>query len=104
MKVELVRLRLNQGGYTDDGRYYGVGAPLYQYRLELPDSYSCYHRARCSEPDLETNAYQPMMHCPECGVIARRETNDVCEEIRASGREHAKEMVRRKYPQATFYR
>lgn len=99
MKVELQRLRLNNGGYTADGSYFGVGAPLFQYRLELPDSYSCFHRFRCSEPNVtgETS-------CPECGAHVRKEYNDVCEEIRAQDREHAKEIIRRKYPEAKFYR
>lgn len=32
MKFTLRRLRLNQGGYTDKGQYYGVGMPLYEYQ------------------------------------------------------------------------
>ena len=29
-KWYLRRIRLNNGGYTDRGHYYGIGAPLYQ--------------------------------------------------------------------------
>jgi hypothetical protein len=29
-KIELSQVRLNNQGYTSNGRYYGVGAPLYQ--------------------------------------------------------------------------
>lgn len=99
MKVELRRLRLNGGGYTNMGEYFGVGAPLYQYRLELPDTFSCCHLFQCSEPDVTGET-----RCPECNAMVRREYNDVCEEIRAESREHAKEIIRRKYPKATFCR
>lgn len=30
MKFSLRRLRLDRGGYTTDGRYFGVGRPLYE--------------------------------------------------------------------------
>lgn len=33
-KVTLQRIRLNNGGYDDMGRYYGTGAPLYYYANE----------------------------------------------------------------------
>jgi hypothetical protein len=29
-KVYVRKLRLNQGGYTDRGDYYGIGLPLYE--------------------------------------------------------------------------
>jgi hypothetical protein len=29
-KIELSQIRLNRQGYTSNGRYYGIGAPLYQ--------------------------------------------------------------------------
>jgi hypothetical protein len=99
MKVELRRLRLNQGGYTDKGEYFGTGAPLFEYRLALPDSYSCNHLTRCSGPDVTGE-----LRCPECNSQVRRDYNDVCTEIRAQDREHAKEIIRRKYPEASFYR
>lgn len=31
MKVYLKKVRLNQGGYTDSGQYFGIGSPLYYY-------------------------------------------------------------------------
>jgi len=31
MKFELHRIRLDEGGYTDSGIYYGVGMPLFSY-------------------------------------------------------------------------
>lgn len=34
-KVTLVRVRLNPGGYTDAGHYYGVGIPLFWYCVPL---------------------------------------------------------------------
>ena len=105
MKVQLERLRLNAGGYTARGQYFGVGQPLYQYRLELPDTFTAHHRYsrdfsehRCNEADLSAVA-----HCPECGANVVRQLNDVCEEIRANDRGHAKAIIRAKYPTATFY-
>jgi hypothetical protein len=104
MKVELVRLRLNSGGYTSDGSYYGAGAPLYQYRLELPDTYECFHRSDyCTDADVPRSKDGPY-RCLSCSALVHRRINDVCEEIRAESREHAKEIIRRKYPDATFYR
>ena len=103
MKVELRRLRLNGGGYTSNGNYFGVGAPLFQYWIELPDTFSCFHRYGCSEP--EKFEHRPAGYCcSECEAIAYLVRNDVCEEIRAESREHAKEIIRRKYPEAKFYR
>lgn len=29
--MSLTRVRINRGGYTSDGRYFGVGAPLFAY-------------------------------------------------------------------------
>lgn len=64
-KFTLHRERLNQGGYTTGGRYFGVGQPLYFY----------------SDDD---------------GLL--------CDYIRADDRQHAKEIIRAKYPHAKFYR
>ncbi|OSI20090.1 hypothetical protein BST65_35270 [Bradyrhizobium canariense] len=33
-KVSLQRVRLNSGGYTDRGHYYGTGAPLFYFFCE----------------------------------------------------------------------
>jgi len=32
--VSIRKVRLNQGGYTDDGIYFGVGKPLYYFQDE----------------------------------------------------------------------
>ena len=32
--VSIRKVRLNQGGYTDDGIYFGVGEPLYYFQDE----------------------------------------------------------------------
>lgn len=32
MRFLLRRVRLNQGGYTDRSKYFGTGAPLYEYQ------------------------------------------------------------------------
>ena len=34
MKFRLYRIPLNNGGYDNCGRYYGIGAPLYCYEFE----------------------------------------------------------------------
>lgn len=31
MKVYLAKVRINRQGYTDAGRYFGVGAPLWEF-------------------------------------------------------------------------
>ncbi len=99
MKVELNHIQLNRGGYTNHGEYYGTGAPLYEYRLELPDSFTCYHLNGCSQPDVTDK-----LRCVECNAGVRKHLNDVCEVIRASDRDNAKAIVRRTYPDAAFYR
>jgi len=39
MKYTLQRVRLDRGGYTSSGRYYGTGAPLYEaYNPETGES------------------------------------------------------------------
>jgi hypothetical protein len=30
MRYYMRRIRINQGGYTDQGQYFGLGAPLYE--------------------------------------------------------------------------
>lgn len=48
-----VRLeRLNSGGYTKDGCYFGVGSPLY-YISDYDGIHSDYFRASCREEALE---------------------------------------------------
>lgn len=37
IRVYLRRIRLNKGGYTDRGVYYGRGAPLYEYEYAGDD-------------------------------------------------------------------
>lgn len=37
MKLYLHRVRLDNGGYTNEGNYYGVGQPLYEYFCDEPD-------------------------------------------------------------------
>jgi len=44
MKFYLYRVRLNNGGYTDSGQYFGVGAPLYYFEpVEGSQCHSGYH-------------------------------------------------------------
>jgi hypothetical protein len=51
-KVELRKVRLNQGGYTSDGIYFGVGTPLYFAQDE--EGYWCdYFRATCREEAID---------------------------------------------------
>ena len=39
MKIYLTRVRLNSGGYTSTGQYFGIGAPLYHYQNDEGDIY-----------------------------------------------------------------
>lgn len=36
-KIEVTRQHINSGGYTSWGRYFGLGAPLYEYYLPSGD-------------------------------------------------------------------
>jgi len=61
MKFYLKRIRLNQGGYTDRGRYYGSGMPLFEYEDaetgDISDVIRAYDREdaklliRCKNPE-----------------------------------------------------
>ena len=96
---ELRRIRINNGGYDDGGAYWGTGQPLYWYCSYETD-------------DVSTR------RCLDCNRDARDVLNsDACEHrfaftinvevsdfIRADSREHAKEIIKRKYPNATFKR
>ena len=74
---ELRKIRLNQGGYDDGGAYWGTGQPLYWYcAYEVDDT----------------------------GILPLGDDVEISDYIRADSREHAKEIIRRKYPQATFKR
>lgn len=75
-KVHLERVRLDRGGYDEDGKYWGAGEPLYVYYSD----------------DLEWG--------PMTGHAAR----GVGGYLRASSRAEAKEEIRRKHPEARFYR
>jgi|HubBroStandDraft_2_1064218.scaffolds.fasta_scaffold54336_3 hypothetical protein len=37
MKIYCHKVRLNQGGYTDTGTYFGIGMPLYLFETEDGD-------------------------------------------------------------------
>lgn len=103
---ELRRIRINQGGYDDGGAYWGTGQPLYWY---------CAYE---TDDTVETG------RCEYCNQGVRSAINGDCREssnsqhkfptvsedveisdyIRADSREHAKEIIRRKYPEAKFKR
>ena len=51
-RVYVRRERLNNGGYTKDGCYFGVGSPLY-YVSDYDGVYSDYFRASCRDEALE---------------------------------------------------
>ena len=51
-KVYVRRERLNSGGYTADGCYFGIGEPLY-YVTDYDGIHSDYFRASCREEALE---------------------------------------------------
>lgn len=51
-KVSLRKERLNQGGYTRDGVYFGCGEPLYFVQDE-DGIYDDYFRASCREEAIE---------------------------------------------------
>jgi hypothetical protein len=70
IKVNLRKIRINSGGYTDNGEYFGVGLPLYSYEYEL-------------EFDFEN---------PMSLTDIKRFRRDY---LRATDRKHAKELVRK---------
>lgn len=47
-RVYVRRERLNSGGYTSDGCYFGVGSPLY-FCQDYDGLYETYVRATCRE-------------------------------------------------------
>jgi len=106
-KFNLQRVRLNQGGYTDTGQYFGIGMPLYEYRAEFPPTYRHVMFYPCDAEVTETNVTTDKdgnLHCPTCGHRVRKEYSDVCDYVRAYSRDDAKSVVAAMYPDATFYR
>lgn len=75
-KFELRRVRLDRGGYTSNGRYFGQGAPLYEY---------------CGEVEGLTIRGEPSVRLR-------------CDHVRAYSRDEAKTILRAQYPKARFYR
>jgi len=108
-KFTLTRVRLNRGGYTTKGEYFGTGAPLYAYGAEYPDTWNADHHYQCTVENPIQPAHLDTTPggnhtCGQCGRSARRSYNDVYDYTRASDREHAKQIIRAKYPDAEFYR
>lgn len=48
MKFYLRLIRLNKGGYTDKGMYYGIGKPLYAYWSDMS---ATVHYVRAADRD-----------------------------------------------------
>lgn len=65
-RVYVRREKLNNGGYTKDGCYFGVGSPLY-YISDYDGVHSDYFRASCREEALDKarNIY-PMGKVSKC--------------------------------------
>jgi hypothetical protein len=74
IRFHLSRVRLNDGGYDRGGAYWGIGAPLYQASSDN------------AKRDDGTIDYGVEFY------------------LRAYDRDEAKDKVRAKYPNATFYR
>ena len=51
-RVYVQKQRLNRGGYTDDGIYFGIGDPLY-FAQDEDGHWSDYFRATCREEAVE---------------------------------------------------
>ena len=51
-KVYVQKQRLNSGGYTDDGIYFGIGEPLY-FAQDEEGIWSDYFRASCRAEAVE---------------------------------------------------
>jgi hypothetical protein len=51
-KVSVKRERINQGGYTSDGVYFGIGSPLY-FMQDEDGFYDGYFRASDREEAVE---------------------------------------------------
>jgi hypothetical protein len=74
-KFYLQHIRLDSGGYDSGGAYWGQEGPLYQYYTDYPDGF-----------EGETSSSAPE------------------DFIRAADREQAKEIIRKDYPLARFFR
>jgi hypothetical protein len=49
IKVFLRKLRINKGGYTDVGEYFGTGEPLYEYYYLENDFYTNFKHIRARD-------------------------------------------------------
>lgn len=102
----LRRIRINQGGYDDGGAYWGTGQPLYWYcAYETDDTVETGRCVYCNQGvrgavngdcrDSSTGNHK---------FPVTSEEVEISDYIRADSREHAKSIVRAKYPNATFAR
>ena len=97
---ELRRIRINNGGYDDGGAYWGIGQPLYWYCSYETDDVAT---GRCLDCNQDARYVMNSDAC-EHRFDTRSEEVEVSDFIRAYSREHAKEIILRKYPNAKFKR
>lgn len=103
---ELRKIRLNQGGYDDGGAYWGTGAPLYWYcayesgEKTVPGSTCKY----CNAPSWDKWGECRWSSDSQHHFPTEPEEVEISDYIRADSREHAKEIILRKYPNVRFKR
>lgn len=102
----LVRVPLNSGGYDRGGAYWGIGQPLYWYCAYETGEVAggnCLQCGASSRYALNSDmcAYSNSGHHKFPMVSEEVEISDY---IRADDREHAKSIIRVKYPNAKFKR
>lgn len=79
VKLHLIRVRLDSGGYDNGGAYWGLGEPLYL-------------------------TYSDEEYPSKVGAYPMGRSERVWYFLRASNRNEAKELVRAELPNAKFYR
>lgn len=102
-KFEVKRVPINSGGYDHGGAYWGTGQPLYFY--------IAYETAMVEYGPCEYCGKLPPYRHNECNSIdgahhqkTREEETEISDYIRADDRDHAKEIIRKLHPTATFKR
>lgn len=100
---EVKRVPLNQGGYDRGGAYWGTGQPLYFY--------IAYETAQIEYGPCEYCGQHPPFYRHVCNsptgthVQKTREgETEISDYIRADSRDHAKDLIRKLHPTATFKR
>lgn len=102
---EVKRVPINSGGYDRGGAYWGTGQPLYFY-IAYETAQVEYGPCEFCNLPLSQARHTGCQWAKDGQHVhkTREDETEISDYIRADSRDHAKEIVRKLYPTATFKR